>query len=211
MTAGKDWGEWLRSGGVLLWPILATGIIGLLIVLERMLFFLRIGREPDGLMARFYQSAEQENWQECDALMNQAGETPVVRVMKKVLAGQEHRQEVLEATLQEAMLVEIPRLERFLSILRVLTVISPLLGLLGTVTGMINTFQVITVFGTGEPRLMAGGISEALITTQAGLAVAIPLILAGHCIRTRVMAVVDEMDGQGSGLIALLLRSQNQK
>ena len=69
---------------------------------------------------------------------------------------------------------ETPRLERGLSTLRVLTVVAPLLGLLGTVTGMIETFQMITLFGAGDPRIMAGGISEALVTTMLGLTVAIP-------------------------------------
>jgi biopolymer transport protein ExbB len=84
----------------------------------------------------------------------------------------------MENALQEAILREVPPMERFLSTLGMLAAIAPLLGLLGTVTGMIGTFHVITQHGTGDPRMMSGGISEALVTTMLGLSVAIPIMLA---------------------------------
>ena len=90
----------------------------------------------------------------------------------------------MENVLQEAILQEIPGLERFLSTLGMLAAIAPLLGLLGTVTGMINTFDMITHYGTGNPRMMSGGISEALVTTMLGLSVAIPILLC-HTLLTR--------------------------
>ncbi len=210
MLAGKDWREWLRAGGFLLWPILAAGFIGLLIGIERLIFLFRTGKESSRFRKEIFQSAERGDWKQCETLLKQSKDTPVIRVRKKILAERGQGQEVLEATLQEAMLAEIPKLERLLSTLQVLAVISPLLGLLGTVTGMINTFQVITVFGTGDPKLMSGGISEALITTQAGLAVAIPLMLIAHFIKKRVADILDDMDGRGTGLIALLLRSREK-
>ncbi|MDI6795483.1 MAG: MotA/TolQ/ExbB proton channel family protein, partial [Desulfatibacillaceae bacterium] len=113
----------------------------------------------------------------------------------------------MENVLAEAILREIPRLERFLPTLGMLAAIAPLLGLLGTVTGMINTFEVITFAGTGDPRLMSGGISEALVTTMLGLSVAIPVTVA-HVLLSRMveriaiqmeeksMALVNELAGQ---------------
>ena len=91
-----------------------------------------------------------------------------------------------EAALEEALLSEEPKLERSLTLLAATAGIAPLLGLLGTVTGMIGTFEVITQHGTGNPRLLSGGISMALITTQVGLIVAVPLLL-GHAWASRAV------------------------
>jgi len=96
--------------------------------------------------------------------------------------------------LQESILHELPRVERGLSVLAVLGAIAPLLGLLGTVSGMIDTFRVITLFGTGDPKMMSGGISEALITTELGLAVAIPIMLFHTFLSRRVEHIVGEME-----------------
>jgi len=90
--------------------------------------------------------------------------------------------------------VEIPPLERYLSALSVGAVVSPLLGLLGTVTGMIHTFGLISIFGTGDARLLSGGISEALVTTEAGLVVAIPLLLLHAFLSRRVRGITDGLE-----------------
>ena len=96
--------------------------------------------------------------------------------------------------MHEAIIVEVPPLERHLAILAVGAAVSPLLGLLGTVTGMIHTFSLIAVFGSGDPRLLSGGISEALVTTEAGLAVAIPLVLLHAFLSRRVRAIADGLE-----------------
>ena len=85
--------------------------------------------------------------------------------------------ETLELKLSEGILREVPKITRNLTFIKIISVVAPLMGLLGTVTGMINTFQAITLFGTGDPKLMAGGISQALVTTVLGLVVAIPMTL----------------------------------
>ena len=95
--------------------------------------------------------------------------------------------ETLELKLDDAILKEMPALEKNLSLLKLLAGVAPLMGLLGTVTGMILTFQAITLFGTGDPKLMAGGISQALMTTVLGLVVAIPILLL-HALRRRARA-----------------------
>ena len=89
---------------------------------------------------------------------------------------------------------ELPRLEHFLSTIGVLAAVAPLLGLLGTVTGMINTFHMITLFGSGNTGLMAGGISEALITTAAGLVIAIPLLLAHNYLSTKADGIIGDIE-----------------
>jgi biopolymer transport protein ExbB len=104
-------------------------------------------------------------------------------------------------------LKEMPRLERFLPTLGVLAAIAPLLGLLGTVTGMINTFQVITAVGTGDPRMMSGGISEALLTTQFGLTVAIPIMIIHHFLERRVDKIVGDMEEKGTAFAVTMIKS----
>ena len=110
--------------------------------------------------------------------------------------------EVLELRLDEAVLKETSDLERYLWLVKTVSVVSPLLGLLGTVTGMIKTFQAITLFGAGDPKMMAGGISEALVTTMLGLIVAIPLVLLYDTLSNSASRIVDILDHQSAGLIA---------
>lgn len=110
--------------------------------------------------------------------------------------------EALELHLTEAILGELPKLSRFLTIVKIISVVAPLMGLLGTVTGMINTFQAITLFGTGDPKLMAGGISQALVTTVLGLVVAIPTTLLYAFLNTRSKNIVSILQEQSSGVIA---------
>ena len=111
---------------------------------------------------------------------------PLGRVMKVYQDSPDLDTETLELKLDEAILKEQSHIDSFLWAIKVVSVAAPLMGLLGTVTGMIETFQAITLFGTGDPKLMAGGISEALVTTMLGLIVAIPLVLLHSWLRTRV-------------------------
>lgn len=110
--------------------------------------------------------------------------------------------ETLELKLGEAILAETPRLERFQTLLKIISTVSPLLGLLGTVTGMITVFQAITLFGTGDPKIMAGGISGALVTTVLGIVVAVPTILMHTLVKSRSDRVIHIMEEQATGIIA---------
>ncbi|MBH98443.1 MAG: hypothetical protein CMM56_08330 [Rhodospirillaceae bacterium] len=100
------------------------------------------------------------------------------------------------------MLKETPALQRGILIIKVISVVAPLMGLLGTVTGMINTFQAITLFGTGDPRMMAGGISQALITTVLGLTVAIPTTLLHTVVSGRSRSIIQVLQEQSAGIVA---------
>ena len=119
--------------------------------------------------------------------------------------------DVLEAKMDEAVLRELPALERGQIMIKLFAGIAPLLGLLGTVTGMIATFQAITNFGTGDPKLMAAGISQALVTTVLGLVVAIPLLLVHSWVAARSKALVQLLDEQSAGLMAQALEQQDQQ
>ena len=131
-----------------------------------------------------------------------AGNNPLGRVLKVYQENQAADPETLELRLDEAIMRETAKLERFLWLIKVVSVVAPLMGLLGTVTGMIRTFQMITLFGTGDPKLMASGISEALVTTMLGLMTAIPLVLLHALVSASSKRVVDVLDEQSTGMVA---------
>lgn len=124
------------------------------------------------------------------------------RVMMAYEASKGHSEEVIELKLDEAILKETPKLEFGLNFLKLAAGIAPLLGLLGTVTGMIKTFTQITIFGTGDPRTMAGGISEALITTVLGLISAIPLLFLHSFAASYSRGVQQTLEEQAAGIVA---------
>jgi len=211
MVHEKTWQEWIKSGGVLVWPIFFVGFLAFIIGCERVLFLLRIRSNSDRIMKTITELANRDKWEDCRQFCDKNKQYPTCHVLKSALQHLGTTQQVLENALQEALLRQLPRLERFLPTLSVLAAIAPLLGLLGTVTGMINTFQVITIFGTGEPKLMAGGISEALITTQLGLAVAIPIMLLHHFLERRVDKVLGDIEEKGSTFTLTLLKKEQIK
>ncbi len=204
----KDVSEWLRSGGVLVWPILFVGGMALLLSLERMVVLCRLKLSKSLDMQEILALVENKEWENCKQRCSILGRTPAFRVISRSLEAVGKSREVVEATLDEAMLREIPSMERFLATLNILAAIAPLLGLLGTVTGMISTFQVITLYGTGDPRMMSGGISEALITTQLGLGVAIPIMIVHHFLQRRVENLIGDMEEKGTAFTAAILGSR---
>jgi biopolymer transport protein ExbB len=166
--------EQVPKGGPIVWPILLILAVGLVIVTERILFLVRQRFDAGSLMNTIDTLGADNNWHACQQVCERHARIPVARVLKADMLCCDMQREEMENALQEGILKEIPPMERFLSTLGMLAAIAPLLGLLGTVTGMIGTFDILAVFGTGNARGMAGGISEALITTQTGMLVAIP-------------------------------------
>lgn len=130
------------------------------------------------------------------------GDNPLGRVLAVGQGSRGMDVETLELKMEETILQETSKLERFLWLIKVVSAVTPLMGLLGTVTGMIRTFQIITLFGTGDPKLMAGGISEALVTTMLGLVAAIPLVLLHSWLSSISKTVVDVLEEQGTGIVA---------
>lgn len=122
----------------------------------------------------------------------------------------DHDPEVLETRVSEAVLRELPRIERFQSFLSMVVAAGPLLGLVGTVTGMIITFQVITEVGAGDPKVMAGGISQAMIATVLGLMIAIPILFINSVLGARSKVLVQILDEQAAGLLARRLEARQQ-
>ncbi|WP_408635816.1 MotA/TolQ/ExbB proton channel family protein [Paraneptunicella aestuarii] len=178
--------ERIEQGGLVGYIILAVGAVGLLLALERLITLSLIKVKVD----RQLKSTTFKN------------DNPLGRVMQVRDQYPNADVEALELHLTESILGELPKLTRFLTIVKIISVVAPLMGLLGTVTGMINTFQAITLFGTGDPKLMAGGISTALVTTVLGLVVAIPTTLLYALLNTRSKAIVSILQEQSAGVIA---------
>jgi len=207
MTQSKSFGEWLESGGFLVWPILAIGVIALLLAAERLAFFLRIRANSDTILHQVTRYVELDQIKEGEMFCREKKNAPTCQILASCLKQIGQTQEVLDNALEEALMKQMPRFEKFLPTMAMFAAIAPLLGLLGTVTGMISTFQVITVFGTGDPKMMSGGISEALITTQVGLAVAIPIMLLHHLFERRVDVLIGDMEEKGTAFKITLLKT----
>ena len=201
----QTWAEWVQAGGFLVWPLFGIAGLALLLVGERLLFMLRIRSNSDRIMQKINDLARSNQWHKCREVCAAHQRSPLCRVIGKALDHVGESRQVVENALQEGVLSQLPRLERFLPTLNVLAAIAPLLGLLGTVTGMISTFQAITVFGTGEPKVMAGGISEALITTQIGLGVAVPIMFLHHLLDRRVDKIIGDIEEKGAAFSVLVL------
>ncbi|MBM9520790.1 MotA/TolQ/ExbB proton channel family protein [Desulforhopalus vacuolatus] len=203
----------IHQGGPIVWPILALLLFGVLIVAERSFYLLRYRQLKPPLIARIRILAGKGNWGACEKLCagNQWKKRPMGRVLGAGLSVRTLDREEIENVLHEAILAEVPRLERGLSTLGMFTTISPLLGLLGTVTGMINVFHVITLYGTSDPRMMSSGISEALVTTMLGLSVAIPLMLLHNMISRGVDRIIGDMEEQSVSLVNLIFKLRSQE
>ena len=211
ITQQTSFRDQLEAGGPIVWPILGLAVIALLIVISRVIFLNRVHANTDRFMGEVNRMVAAGDWREAEDFVDRRGRSgsPVVAVIKAGLGVRDRDRETVENVLQEAILHQLPRVERGLSALAVLGAVAPLLGLLGTVTGMINTFRVITLFGTGDPKLMSGGISEALVTTELGLAVAIPIMLLHTYLSRRTDSIVGDMEGKAVQM-ANLIQLNNQ-
>ncbi len=178
--------ERIDQGGVIGYVTIVLGIIGALIALWRLLYLSGVGA---GIRKQLKSETASEK-------------NPLGRILKVYDENSSADTETLELKLDEAILREAPSLEKWQGAIKVLAAVAPLLGLLGTVTGMIATFQAITLFGTGDPKLMAGGISQALVTTVLGLCVAIPLVLMHSWVAGRSRALIEILEEQTAGIIA---------
>lgn len=200
--------EQVPKGGPIVWPILTILGVGILIILERVFFLMRKRFNADKLIRQIEELSDENNWEACKQACAKYAKKPVSRVVRAGLLCCHMQREEMENALQEAILKEIPPMERFLSTLGMLAAIAPLLGLLGTVTGMIDTFHVITLHGTGDPRLMSGGISEALVTTMLGLSVAIPLMLAQTLLSRGADKAIGQMEEKAVTLVNIVHKSR---
>lgn len=194
------WSERIQQGGTVGYIIMALGVIGLCLALWRLIALAVIEKG-----VRTQLSAV-----DTPSSNNALGRIIGVAQLDSATVSPSTNSELLEARLDEAVLKELPAIERGQGIIKLLAGVAPLLGLLGTVTGMIATFQAITAFGSGDAKLMASGISQALITTVLGLVVAVPLLLLHSWVASRSRALVQILDEQSAGIIAQSLEDKNE-
>ena len=179
-------GERINQGGIVGFIIIFIGLLGLILSGWRLKF---LKDEGDAINRQLKSDQASDD--------NALG-----RILSVFNQNQDVDPESLELKIDEAILREVPKLEKFHSIVKVFAAIAPLLGLLGTVVGMIVTFQALTLFGTGDPKLMAGGISQALVTTMLGLIVAIPLVFLHSVLSSWSGSLIEIIEEQSAGLIA---------
>ena len=180
--------ERVQQGKEVGYAIILLGIIGMLIVIERMIKLSRVSNKMK---------------KQLKDMDHASSDNPLGRMMQAYYENKHLNDlDVLGKKLDEVIFKDLAELRKGLSTIKVLAAIAPLMGLLGTVTGMIGTFQAITLFGTGDPKLMAGGISQALITTVEGLVVAIPLLLSSNMLNSRAQQLSKVIGEQASGMIA---------
>ena len=190
----------IDSGGIIGWVIVGLGIFGLFLAFLRVIF-LSINSSASSSLPKESIAKLQESGVEAtlEFLKTKSGAT--ARLLKATVRNIDRDREHIEDIVAETILHESGRLDKFGSAIMVIAAVSPLLGLLGTVTGMIATFDIITEFGTGDPKLLSGGISIALVTTELGLVVAIPLILFGNLLNGWSEKVKDSMEHSALHLI----------
>ncbi len=184
----------IEQGGLIGYVILIIGFVGILLALERLVVLFLTNKKV------------QEQLENSEPLDN-----PLGRIMLVYKDNPETDAETLGLKLDEAILREMPILQRGLWTIALLAAVSPLLGLLGTVTGIIETFQSITLYGTGDPRVMSGGISQALVTTVMGLLVAIPLLLFHGYLSSKSNGLIQVLDEKSIAYVALLADENRKK
>ncbi len=176
----------IEQGGIVGYCIIALGLVGLLIAILRLIALSGDSRRVAAQLKRDTASAD----------------NPLGRVLAAYESNRDADTETIELKLSEAALKEMPGLTKGLLFIKVVSAVAPLMGLLGTVTGMIKTFQVITLYGAGDPKMMAGGISQALMTTVMGLVVAIPMVLLHTVVSGQSRKIVNILQSQSAGLVA---------
>ena len=194
-TRKKTLEEFYHQGGTVGYAITVLLALGFLIALER---FIVLGAVTSKI------KAQEKN-------LSQPNENnPLGRLLKVYQENKNVDAETLELKLDEAILRETPTIDRGITLIKMFAAIAPLMGLLGTVIGMILTFQTITLFGTGDPKIMAGNISLALVTTALGLIAALPLILVHSVVAGKAKSVLHKLDEQSAGLIAAIAEKESK-
>ena len=181
-TISERW----HQGGYVGYAITAVGAFAFLLAIYRLVVLTAVGGKVSSQLKS--SSARDDN--------------PLGRVLKVHDENPNMDPETLELKMAEAVLSETPKLEQGLTLLKIIAAVAPLMGLLGTVTGMIITFQAITIFGAGDPKAMAGGISSALVTTVLGLLVAIPTVLLHTVVNGRSQRIIHVLNEQATGIVA---------
>ena len=196
--------ETLEAGGPVMIPLGLAALVALGLILERMYVYYGCNPPSHPLIRDVLAACRAQRYDQALALCQQA-KGAVARVLLACLSRRPQGQRAMEDGIQEQLLHEMPQLQRFMGGIAILAAVAPLLGLLGTVTGIVHTFGVIKAFGNANPSLMAGGISEALITTAAGLVIAVPILIIHSFLRARSDRILAAAESQAASLLTILV------
>ncbi|MGF1483318.1 MAG: MotA/TolQ/ExbB proton channel family protein [Opitutales bacterium] len=201
--------EHILKGGVWIWPIVFFGAVALLVAVIKAFELYSLGSMSRSKVSEIVSLAAEGKPDEALS-QARAAKGPESDMLAEGLQNRDVSPELLEEILFEKVLETQPKVERLLPIIAVIAATAPLLGLLGTVTGMINTFKLITLFGTGDARSLSSGISEALVTTEFGLIVAIPALILHAVLWRKSRQILSQMEKSGVSLLNALRRSPAQ-
>jgi biopolymer transport protein ExbB len=196
--------DMIVKGGVVLWIIMALSVVGAAIIIERLLYFKRISVDEEKLFARIKASVVKGHYEEALSICDN-NLSPLSALIKVGIEHRSYPETVQKEVLKDASSQEIPQLERNVSALGTIAHIAPLLGLLGTVTGTMQAFGVLGRFGAvADPSILAKGVSEALITTAAGIIVAVPAVIFYNLLVNKVNLILIKMENQVNTLILMV-------
>ena len=196
----ETWWEHINKGGVVIWPLLGLGLAAALIALIKWFQLSALKQvRPSDLQAVLDKVNENDTASALALAKRIKG--PAGELLETAIQNTDQSKEMLEEILYERMLHTKPKLDRFLPFISLTAATAPLLGLLGTVTGMINTFKLITVFGTGDPKRLSSGISEALVTTEYGLIIAVPCLLMFAFLSRKAKGILSSMEQTAVGFV----------
>jgi biopolymer transport protein ExbB len=200
--------EIVQAGGWIMLPIIGCSVVAVAIILERLWTLQEKRVLPPNAMTQVWDWIQQ-NQLDVQHVQQLHQSSPLGRVLAAGLAYRHATRDVLKEVMEDTGRHVVHDLERYLNTLGTIAAISPLLGLLGTVSGMIRSFTAITTEGVGNPAVLAGGISEALVTTAAGLTVAIPSLIAYRYLRGRVDGLVVKIERESTRFIETVLHQQH--
>ncbi|HOP15621.1 MAG: MotA/TolQ/ExbB proton channel family protein [Gammaproteobacteria bacterium] len=195
--------ELVKAGGWLMWPIIACSVIAMAIVVDRLWAYRRRKVLPANLVAQIWQLHQKKQLTPAH-IATVRKRSPLGRILAAGLVNRNHPRDVMKEAIEDEGRQVVHELERYLNTLGTIANISPLLGLLGTVIGMIKVFAAITSAGVGNPAVLADGISQALITTAAGLSVAIPAVIFHRYLSGRVDRIVVQMEEQALKMVEVM-------
>jgi biopolymer transport protein ExbB len=197
--------EWILKGGPVMGPLLLCSVISLGIIIERCLTLRRNGILKYDILQRLEELLRDRKIPEASTLCKRYP-SPMTRILLAAILNHDKSRQEIKEIIEDAGRQEVPVLERYLTILGTIASISVLLGLLGTVSGMIRTFNAIAALGYGHPEALASGISEALTATATGLAITIPTLVLYNFFTSKVEALVIEMEKHSLRMLSILKR-----
>jgi len=200
--------EIVRAGGWLMLPLLLCSVVAVAIIIERLWTLRRRRVLPDDLTVKVWEWAHNRKLDESH-LRALSESSPLGQILASGLLNRSRSRDIMKESIEDTGRHVVHELERYLNSLGTIAAITPLLGLLGTVIGMVKVFTAITTHGVGNPTVLAGGISEALLTTAAGLSIAIPSLIGYRYLRGRVDSLVVQMEKEAMKLVDTIHRGES--